>query len=57
MPYHKIPRATLHEDIRILEREHEVVVSVVNNPEDYRFVDVFTRYCHQEPMHTRGGAA
>lgn len=57
MPYHKVPRATLHEDIRAIERDHEVIVSVVANHEDCRFLDVFTRYCGQEPTHTRGGVA
>lgn len=55
MPYHKVPRATLHEDIRAIEREHEVIVSVVNRPDDHEFVDVFTRYCGAE-LHVRGAA-
>lgn len=64
MPYHKIPRARLHEDITAIEREHEVVVQVVPNIDD-AFYDVFTRWCADAPMtvhrttseHRYGGAA
>jgi len=44
MPYHKIPRARLHEDIHSIEQEHEVVVTVTPS-QDPLYLDVFTRYC------------
>ena len=42
MPYHKVPRARLHEDIRAIEREGEVVTEVGYPPDDPEHVDVFT---------------
>lgn len=55
MPTHKIPRATLHEDLTSLEREHESVVSIVPDTTDGDFYTVVTRYCCE--LETRGGVA
>jgi hypothetical protein len=46
MPTHRIPRGRLHEDLQSLEREHEHVVSIVN---DGDFFKVTTRYCGEAP--------
>ena len=61
MPYHKIPRGRLHEDISSIEREQEIVVTVQVNV-DPGFYDVFTRYVGDRhvvdvPLITRGGVA
>lgn len=54
MPFHRIPRARLHEDITSIEREHEVVVSAHIDPDDSSFVLVFTRWCSDRaPFETR----
>lgn len=55
MPTHRIPRATLHEDLISLEREHESVVSMAPDSEDRNFYIVVTRYCNE--LETRDGAA
>ena len=41
MPYHKIPKASIAEDLRAIEREGEHVVSVTA---DGTFFHVFTVY-------------
>lgn len=57
MPYHKIPRARLHDDIRALEHEHEIVVQVLNRPDDPEHVDVFTRVAGAtDGLHLRSGS-
>lgn len=51
MPFHRIPRGRLHEDVTAIEREHEVIVSTNVDPSDPNFVLVFTRWCGQEPQY------
>ena len=41
MPYHRIPRATIHDDLRAIEREGERVVSATVDAEVFH---VFTEY-------------
>lgn len=55
MPTHKIPRATLHEDLMSLEREHEHVWSMILDPDDATVFVVETRFCGE--LERRGGAA
>jgi hypothetical protein len=43
MPEHRIPRATLHEDLQSVQREGEHVYSILEDP-DPNFVRVITRY-------------
>ena len=45
MPEHRIPRVSLHEDLRSLNREHEIVVSITPDPDDDASYVVVTRYC------------
>lgn len=49
MPVHSVPKTTLHEDIRDIERQGEVIVSVVDNGDRYT---VFTMF-RDERMETR----
>lgn len=49
MPYHKLLRAHLHEDISDIERQGEVIVQVLNVP-NTDYVDVYTRFTGQEFM-------
>lgn len=56
MPVHRVPRARLHEDITVIEREHEVIVSTNVDPDDPAFVLVFTRWCIHEPFETRSAS-
>ena len=41
MPYHKIPKTTVHEDLTSIEHEGEIVVSVTA---DGTFFHVFTTF-------------
>ena len=45
MPVHHIPRARLHEDLESLKREHEIVVSITDDPDDETRYLVVTRSC------------
>lgn len=38
MPVHRIPRATMHEDVRSIEREGEQIVSVAADGPDHVLV-------------------
>lgn len=55
MPVHKIPRASLHEALTAIERDHEAVVSITPNPDDPEFYDVVTHE-RGEQVETRGAA-
>jgi hypothetical protein len=44
MPFHRIPRARLHEDITAIEREGEIIVTVLPHADDPDHVDVYTRW-------------
>lgn len=45
MPEHRIPRASIHEDLRSLNREHEIVMSITPDPDDVDRYIVVTRFC------------
>lgn len=45
MPVHRVPRARLHEDIVAIEREHEIIQSIVPDPDDSSVFIVATRWC------------
>ena len=47
MPIHRIPRATMHEDVRELEHDGERIVSVAPDS-DPAFVLIGTRFVGQE---------
>ena len=42
MPIHRIPRATMHEDLRSIEREGEQVVSVAGDGPEFVLVGTVT---------------
>jgi hypothetical protein len=50
LPYHRIPRARLHEDITAIEREGERVTSCTLDGGD---AHVFTCYIGERPYETR----
>lgn len=49
MPYHRVPRVSVHEDITAIEREGERIVSV---SQDVDYFHVFTDYVGR-PYETR----
>ena len=57
MPFHKIPRGHLHEDIKAIEHDGEVVVAVTYPADDPGFAHVFTRWLGQRELTTRQGGA
>lgn len=54
MPEHRIPRASLHEDLIRLDREGERVQSIVNDPHDPDRYLVVTVY--KDGLELRGAA-
>jgi hypothetical protein len=42
MPIHRIPRATMHEDLHAVEREGEQVVAVAGDGPDFVLVGTIT---------------
>ncbi len=58
MPVHRVPRARLHEDITSIEREREMIVQVLNVPDDPSVVEVYTRWIGQPiPEYRSAGGA
>ena len=53
MPQHRVPKGHLHEDLRSIEHDGEIVVSITPDPDDVdRFV-VLTRYRGDTDIETR----
>jgi hypothetical protein len=52
MPHHRVPRASQDDAIMQIEREGEIIVHVLNIPDDPTHVDVYTRWMGTE-MHVR----
>jgi hypothetical protein len=44
LPYHHVPEGHLHEDIKAIEREGEVIVAIVRDHDSPRHLHVFTRW-------------
>jgi hypothetical protein len=49
MPYHRVPKGRLHEDITSIEREGEQIVAVKFDP-DEPVVHVFTAWLGARPV-------
>lgn len=52
MPHHRVLRVVQDDAIAQIEREGEIIVQVLNDPEDTQYVHVYTRWMGTE-MHVR----
>ena len=57
MPIHRVPKGRLFEDVTSIEREGEVVVQVMVDPDDDKRFLVVTQWLGvRAPLETRGAA-
>ena len=57
MPEHHIPRAHLHEDLRVIDHEGEQILSITPDPTDPDRYLVVTRYKGEGEHETRAVAS
>ena len=51
MPFHRVPRATAHEDIATIQREGEIITFLVVDGDHYAIVTEYPRVVGMPPRH------